>query len=262
LILGVLVEGPKMLDSLAGGITPEAGPQVVAVALAVSLILTAALSVAKLPVSFSMAMVGGFAGAAFASSLPLEGRRLAEVVGFWFLAPLMAAGLAFVLYRAIIRSTPRLGLLALDRASRYGVILTSLIVAYVLGANNIGLIYGAMASGGASSEGGMVVLAILAIVGMLALGRSGVSGTVGDRLLGLSPLGVVATFLSSAVLIWLGTQLAIPVSISQCLLGGMLGAAFTNQFSVVNTRLATESISTWVLVPLGAFVLAAVLVVL
>ncbi len=260
LFLGVVLEGSKMLNSLSGSVTPAAGDQVVVVALVVSLCLCTTLSVAQLPVSFSMAMVGAFAGAAYASSLPLDTSRLEEVVGFWFLAPLLAAVLAFLLYRIILKTAPRLSLLALDGASRYGVILTSLTVAYVLGTNNVGLIYGAVINGGPSSETEIVLLVVIAIVGMVALGRGGVSGTVGDRMLGLSPFGVVATFLSSALLIWVGTQFAIPVSITQCLLGGMFGAALTKQISVVNGRLAAESIALWVAVPVGAFVIAFLLI--
>lgn len=255
LALGVLLEGSKMLKSLSGSITASSGDQIVVVALAVSLALTALLSIAKLPVSFSMAMVGSFAGAAYASSLQLNVPRLEEMVGFWFLAPVLAAALAYAIYRVTLSSAPRLSLLALDGASRYGVILTSLTIAYVLGANNIGLIYGTMVNGGSPSEPELFLLVMVAIVGMVALGRNGVSGTVGDRLLVLSPFGVVSTFLSSAVLIWLGTQFEIPVSISQCLLGGMFGAALTNHMSVVNGRLALESMSLWVAVPIGAFLL-------
>jgi len=110
------------------------------------------------------------------------------------------------------------------------------------------------------SEPLLLLLVVTAVVGMVALGRGGISGTIGDRLLGLSPFGVVATFLSSAVLIWAGTQLAIPISISQCLLGGMFGAAFTKQSSAINTRLATESIAMWLVVPVGAFLLGFLLI--
>lgn len=262
LFLGVVLEGPQMLKSLGGSITPAAGVGVAEAALAVSLVLTLGLSLAKLPVSFSMAMVGAFAGAALASSLPLNGLRLEEIVGFWFLAPLLAAVLAGGFYALMRWRAPGLSLLALDTASRYGVIMTSLVIAYVLGANNIGLIYGTVLNGGPSSYAQLVLLVLSAILGMLALGRSGVSGTVGDRLLALSPFGVIATFLSSAVLIWLGTQFAIPVSISQCLLGGMFGAAFTNHVSAVNGRLALESIALWVVVPVAAFALGFALVYL
>ena len=260
LVLGAVLEGSKMLRSLSGSITPSVGDQVVLVTLVVSLGVTVLLSIARLPVSFSMAIVGAFAGAAFGSSLPLDAGRLEQIASFWFLSPLLAALLAFVLYNVIVRGASRLSLLALDGASRYGVILTTFVIAYVLGANNIGLIYGVTLSGGGSSEPLALALVAIAVVGVIVLGGGSISGTVGDRLLGLSPLGVVATFLSSAVLIWLGTELGIPISISQCLMGGMFGTAYTRQFSVINTRLAAENLTSWVVVPLGAFLLGAVLV--
>ncbi len=260
LLLGVVLEGSQMLRSLSGSVTPTAGDQVVVVALVVSLLMTFVLSTAKLPVSFSMAIVGAFAGAAYGSSLPLNGPRLEGIAAFWFISPLLAAALAFLFYRIIVRSTSGLSLLAVDGASRYGVIVTSLIIAYVLGANNVGLIYGMALNGAPASEGLLLLLVVVAVAGMVALGRGAISGTIGDRLLGLSPFGVVATFLSSAVLIWVGTQFAIPISISQCLLGGMFGAAFTKQTSAINTRLAAESIVMWVAVPLGAFLLGLLLI--
>ena len=260
LLLGVAFEGSQMLRSLSGSVTPVAGDQVVLIALVVSLSMTIVLSTLKLPVSFSMAIVGAFAGAAYGSSLPLNGARLEDIAAFWFLPPILAAVLAYAFYRVIVRSASRLSLLAVDGVSRYGVILTTLIIAYVLGANNIGLIYGMTLNGSPASQALPLVLVVVAIVGMVALGRGGISGTIGDRLLGLSPFGVVATFLASAVLIWTGTQLAIPISISQCLLGGMFGAAFTKQTSAINTRLASESIAMWVVVPVGAFLLGFLLV--
>jgi phosphate/sulfate permease len=260
LLLGVALEGSQMLRSLSGSVTPVAGDQVVLIALVVSLSMTIVLSTLRLPISFSMAIVGAFAGAAYGSSLPLNGARLEGIATFWFLSPILAAVLAYAFYRVIVRSASRLSLLAVDGASRYGVILTSLIIAYVLGANNIGLIYGMTLNGSPASQTFPLLLVVVAIVGMVALGRGGISGTIGDRLLGLSPFGVVATFLASAVLIWTGTQLAIPISISQCLLGGMFGAAFTKQTSAINTRLATESIAMWVVVPVGAFVIGFLLV--
>lgn len=260
LFLGVGIEGSKMLKSLAGSITPTASDEVALVALGVSLGMTVVLSGLKLPVSFSTAIVGAFAGAVYASSLPLDAFRLEEMVGFWFLSPLLAALLAYSFYRMIVRYSAHLSVISVDGMSRYGVILTSLVIAYVLAANNVGLIYGVVLNGGAASYATAILLVAVAIVGMVALGRAGVTDTMGDRLLALSPLGVVATFLSSAVMIWLGTQLAIPISISQCLLGGMFGAALTKQISVVNERLAGESVALWVLVPLAGFVLAFLIV--
>jgi len=78
-------------------------------------------------------------------------------------------------------------------------------------------------------------------------------------MLSLSPQGVMAAFFCSALLVWIGTQLRVPMSISYCVLGGMLGAAYSSRITVVNRRLTLESISTWVVTPVAAFLLAIVL---
>jgi PiT family inorganic phosphate transporter len=260
LLLGVLLEGSKMLKSLSGSLTPAASDQVVFVALLVSVAFTITLSLIKLPVSFSMVLVGAFTGAVLASSLPLNYGHLEEVVGFWVVAPVATAALAYVIMKVIVRGVSDLSLIAVDAVSRYAVIGTSLAIAYVLGANNIGLIYGTILNGGSPSDLSAILLTFVAIVGMVALGTGGVSGTIGDRMLVLSPLAVVSTFLASAVLLLLGTDLSIPISLTQCLIGGMFGAALSKQVSVVNTRLAVENIASWVVAPTAALVLALLIV--
>jgi phosphate/sulfate permease len=80
-------------------------------------------------------------------------------------------------------------------------------------------------------------------------------------MLSLSPQGVFSAFVSSSVIVWLGTQFALPVSISQCLLGGMLGAAYSRVFSAVNRRLVGETLSLWLVAPLAAFGLSYVLAI-
>ena len=263
LLLGVLLEGSKMLKSLERQPDSVRPPTRLSSSPCSSqLALTVALSLVKLPVSFSMVLVGAFWGAVLASSLPLDYGRLEEVVGFWVVAPLATALLAYCIMNVIVRGVSGLSLIALDAVSRYAVIVTSLAIAYVLGANNIGLIYGTIARTGCfrfRPVRNPPDLRRNIGHGRPRLGRS-LSGTIGDRMLVLSPLGVVSTFLASAVLLWLGTDLAIPISLTQCLVGGMLGAAFAKQVSVVNTRLAVENVASWVVAPTSALILAVLII--
>lgn len=262
LLLGVLLEGSEMLKSLNGSLAPFASSQDILVALAVTAVFTVLLSLAKIPASFSMVLVAAFVGAVYASSLVLNYSRLEEIVGFWIAAPLAAAALAFVIYNVVVRAVAGLNLITLDSVSRYGVIFTSLVIAYVLGANNIGLIYGTTLAGASPSDLFAVFLTLVAIAGMLAFGRGGVSGTIGDRMLVLSPLGVVSTFLASAMVLFVGTQFGIPISLTQCLLGGMLGAALSKQVRILNNRLVVENLVSWVMVPAAAFAVAFILTML
>jgi phosphate/sulfate permease len=148
------------------------------------------------------------------------------------------------------------GILAVDSLNRAGAVVSGLAVSYTLGANNIGLIYAGTGIflPGQPVDLGVILLFILAgTAGIVALGRTALGGTMGDRMLTLSPQGVFSAFVSSSIVVWIGTQYALPVSISQCLLGGMLGASYSRILSAVNRNLVGETLSMWVLAPLASF---------
>lgn len=263
IILGVALEGSKMRGSLEGTITGQATDAVVLATLVVSIVLTAGSTFAAIPVSFSNTMVGAFAGAAFASSFVLRVGDISTILVFWGLAPLATAAVTFGALRLIVRETRGWSLLSVDAFNRAGVGAVSLALAYVLGSNNIGLIYGTTLGGGQSSLGGAPVLlafAASAIVAIALFGRGNVAGTVGDKLLTLSPQGVLAAFSGTIIMMWIATQMSIPISVSQCLVGGMFGAAFTKKIAIVNRRLSLEVVSSWVAVPIAAFAMSALLV--
>ncbi|MDG6903877.1 MAG: hypothetical protein JRN56_03640 [Nitrososphaerota archaeon] len=70
------------------------------------------------------------------------------------------------------------------------------------------------------------------------------------------PQGVFPASTSRSLLAWAGTQLALPVSITQRLIGDMLGAAFTRNVTIVNTELVAETISLCVVASLVALAAA------
>jgi len=260
IILGVVLEGSKMRGSLGGTISGQATDPVILATLVVSIVLTLGLTVVAIPVSFSNTMVGAFTGAAFASSIEIRAGYITTILVFWMVAPLATMAVTFLAYRAIERATASWSLLSVDAFNRAGVSLVSLALAYVLSANNIGLIYGTAFGTAGGSLPFVLALAASAIVAMAIFGRGNVAGTVGDRLLSLRPQGVLAAFSGTIVMMWIATQLGIPISVSQCLIGGMFGAAFTKKIAVINRRLSLEVVSSWVVIPLAAFILAVVLV--
>jgi inorganic phosphate transporter, PiT family len=263
ILLGVLFEGSDMLKSLNGTLAsvPTAGLEET---MAVSIVLMVLMTGVALPAPLSSAMTGAFLGVAvgFGAAVNLQSTSL--VLSFWFVAPVLAAVVAFAFHRGASRLVPRLSLVGSDAFSRVGVIVSSLAVAYSLGANNVGLIAGTAVGGGQalSTLALSAAIALAAALGVVLLGRGSVSGTIGDRLVSLSPQAVIAVFAASAFTVWVGTLLAVPMSMSQCVLGGMIGAALSQRTVVINPRIAYESIATWVLVPLVAVVLGYAWVVL
>lgn len=258
LLAGVFAEGSKMLKSLNGVLAPGSDYPILLVTFAISVVMTFGLTLLNIPVSFSVTMVGAFLGATYASSLPIEITQVGLIVGFWFLAPLLAGLGTYILYRLVSRLVSNFGIVTVDSFNRVGVVVSSLAVSYSLGANNIGLIYGT-ANGsliGGTDTLAVVALTLMAVLGILLFGRGGVTGTIGDRMLVLSPQGVLTAFISSAFLVWVGTQLSVPMSIGQCVLGGMFGAAYAKKITVVNRKLAIETVSAWGIAPVVSFLIA------
>ena len=263
LLVGTLLEGSKMVGSLAGSIAPSTTTSVMLATLLVSIVLTAALTLADLPVSFSMIMVGAFMGATLSAALSLNIGHSGLVIAFWFVAPVATALITAAVYSTVGRLVQGIGLIAVDSLNRTGAVISGLAVSYTLGANNIGLFYGASLAGQPINMGIMLGLVAVAAVGVVTFGRNSLGGVIGDKMLALSPQGVFAAFVSSSLVVWAGTQFALPVSISQCLLGGMLGAAYSRAISAVNGRLVAETLALWVVAPVVAagmaFIVAGIL---
>jgi PiT family inorganic phosphate transporter len=83
LFLGSLLEGQKMVGSLGGSLAPSASASMLEATILVSLVLTFAMTLLDLPVSFSMVMVSAFIGATLASAVALDRSRVEEVIAFW-----------------------------------------------------------------------------------------------------------------------------------------------------------------------------------
>ena len=257
ILAGVLLEGSKMVKSLDGALAGTATNYGLEVTFVVALGVTLGLTALSLPASISAIMVGAFLGVSVYSGVPVNINQTYLVIAFWFTAPLLTGLVAFVLHRGVRRMIAGLSLVGVDSFNRVGAVITSMAVAYTLGANNVGLIYGTALAGASGSDLFVAIgLTLVAMLGTALLGKRNVSGTLGDRMLVLSPQGVLAAFLGSAILVWVGTQLSVPMSISHCILGGMLGAAFSSRVAVVNRRITLESISTWVVTPTVAFIVA------
>lgn len=260
LLVGALAEGPKMTTSLVGSLAVSSTSTVIIAALGTSLLVLLALSVAGRPMSLSMTLVGAFLGATYAAGIAISTPRTLLVIFFWFLAPVTTAVLTFLIYRFIRPLAFRLSLATVDLLNRVAIAGSAFLVSYTLGANNLGLLQGAVIAGDSTAasdslslSGVAIGIALLAFLGAAIFGRGAVAGTIGDRMLGLPPQGVMTLFVSSAIVVWAGTQFALPISIAQCVLGGMFGASLAKRLAVMNDKLVYETVLSWLVVPLLAF---------
>lgn len=256
LIAGVLLEGEKMSNSLTGLTTVYVPNGIVEVTLGVSFTVALLFSLLGLPISFSIVIVGSFVGSVLPNMYHLVARQLLEIVAFWIFAPLLSALISFLIHSSVKKLVSHLGLIEIDMLNRAGIVVAGLSASYSLGANNIGLIEGTIRQNYPAVTG---ILLFSAVLGTVVMGGGKVSGSVGDRLMSLSPQGVLSTFIASSIAVWIGTQFSLPISISQCLLGGMFGTAFTRKVAVVNRKLVYETIVLWLAAPLICFGIAYIL---
>lgn len=270
--------------------------QIPSLGAAFSVSLAAALSVvlmtkANLPVSTSQALIGGIIGWNLFSDSPTDLSIVGKVVLTWVTSPLMAAGLAMVLYFFVkcLWGKLKIHILHLDQATRIALLLAGAFGSYSLGANNIGNVVGVFVDSAPfrtfsigpfafSSAQQLFFLGGLAVAAGVFTYSRRVMNTVGTGLTELSPpAALIAVFSHSAVLFLFSSQglhdwllskglpalPLVPVSSSQAIIGAVLGIGLArNGGRNIRYGILGKIILGWAATPAVALVFAFVLLFL
>ncbi|HYB03930.1 MAG TPA: inorganic phosphate transporter [Nitrososphaerales archaeon] len=245
---GFLILGPTMAMSILGKLVSKSLPTAgLFSAIVVSVLMLLVLTLFKLPVSLSNCTVGAFVGAALARGTLIKFPVLVEIVGSWIVVPFGCALLSFALYELVVRVEQSRSLVSVVRANRLILAATVFFVSFMLGGNNLGVIESLAVVG--SSNGLIPDLFELLLFGSATLGivlfGKMLAAVVGDKIVGLSQIKTFAAILAAAIIILVLTFLSIPVSLTQVIIGGMLGAGVTRRPWVVNTREIGILIAGW-----------------
>lgn len=256
LILGSIFEGHKMFKfeifllrarDLRMIACTRTGDLVMSI-LITSILLMVALTFIHLPMSLTNVAAGAAIGAAVSCNLAVNLSYLWFVFSAWMVAPLLSAALTFLIYRIVRSLVARMSLASLDAFNRTAVTIVVFAMAYSLGANNIGFIN---TLSGVPSDAYLYILSVFVAIlcGAVVFGR-GVSRTMGPDLVILSPIGVLTSMFSSAALLWGFTQFGLPMSATQMVLGGIVGAGLSRSVFFLNRRLFFEIVGSWPVVTL------------
>jgi PiT family inorganic phosphate transporter len=254
-ILGTLFEGHKLSNVVAGQILPTLSAPGLVVILVSSLLVMAAVTLLHVPLSLSQVMVGAAWGLALATGTQIGSMFSIEVTASWISSPI----LAFLISAAVEIAVLRLGRKAKDVFAlnhRYAILtlIAGFYAAYTLGANTLGLVVGLFPQGLADPLILSLVFSAGAVVGIAFL-STGTVRSVADNLVGLSPSTALSAQFGGALSVHLFTQLGLPVSISQVVIGGMGGAASVKRIAITNKRIIQQIIAGWTIGPLaGAIV--------
>lgn len=284
IVLGSVISGQNTAETLnnLGEINalPAAFSVSLASALAVVLMLKSGISV-----SISQAIVGGIIGWNVYTGNQTDVETLLEICGSWVFCPIISGLIAVSLYLLVkkIMHHSKLHILWQDWIVRTGMILTTALGGYALGANNMANVVGVFVDscefqpvklGNFYTLSGVQILFLLggiaACIGVFTYSQKSIKN-VGKNLLAFSPMVAWIVILSqSLVLIMFSSSKfaealtalhlpslpAVPVSSTQAVIGAIVGIGLAKGGKGIKWRLVLKLISGWIASPLIAFILS------
>lgn len=255
-LLGAVVEGEKVFPTL-GRLTELNVEMSVNAALAagISVHIMTALG---MPVSTSHAIFGALVSVGLTRGQGINIPTAMRIAASMITAPIGAGVIAYLLYRLLSAvSAGRLGsLLYFQRTVRFAAIAVGCYAAYALGANNVGNAVAPFVAVGLVSPAGGALLGGMAIAAGVLTYSLPVMMTVGKQITALDPISSLVAALGTAATTHLFTQLGIPVSTSQAVVGAVVGVGLTKGMMAVNRRMFWVIPLSWVLSITGAGLVA------
>jgi inorganic phosphate transporter, PiT family len=237
------------------------GPLSLVVAVVVAVVVTWGLAARGLPTSLTLGVVGAIAGAGVGAGLAVSWATVGVVLALGLAAPFVGLAVAWVLTRLVgAWPSPR----PLDQRTRrwHLVAFGAQCVAY--GANDGQKMLAVLAVAAGSAAGGAVpvigwqlaVVAAAFFVGA-AIGLPRVARTLGGGVVAVRPHEAVSSELASAAVVLATGAFGAPVSMTQAVSGGLVGAGGTRGWSRVRWVAVTKLGAAWVVTLPAAFVAAA-----
>jgi PiT family inorganic phosphate transporter len=282
-VLGSVFSGAGASETLGdlGAVNALAGSFMVALSAAVSVYWMVRIGIT---VSTSQAIVGAIVGWNLYAGKQTNVDTLARIFSTWTLCPLLSGIVAVILYfifKKIIKSSG-IHLLMQDQITRIGMIFTSALCAYALGANNIANVVGVFAGSCPFKPlhiGGIITLSpiqVLFLLGSLAVSvgiftySKKVIMTVGNNLMKMPPIVAWIVVLSQSVVLLLFSSVQlhdflqshnlptiplVPVSSTQAVIGAIVGIGLAKGGRGINWGIIGKIVVGWVTTPLMAMLI-------
>jgi PiT family inorganic phosphate transporter len=257
-LLGSFIEGTKCMNALGelSSLLPiEAFFCTLAAAVSMAL-----LTYLALPASASQAIVGGVVGIGIATGIA-DIHPIFKFLFCWVLTPLSALLFAILLHKllgyAVDQAIPSLQ--HRNLFYRCGILLAGCYGAYCLGGNNVANVTGVYVGAGILSEtSGSLIGGVSIALGVLTYSRK-VMNTVGKGIVPLDPFSALVVVLAQALTLHLFTQVGVPVSSTQAVVGAVVGIGLIGDTRTINSTTLLKISVGWVITPALAGLVAFVL---
>lgn len=267
ILLGALAQGAGGVHTIGALSDQTAGSAMFTMMAAAVTVI--AMTIARLPVSASQAVVGALVGVGLAVAPgQVQWHGLIKIIVCWLSTPIGAALVAVTLYPVLGALFDRLPLNLVGRSIllRTSLLLSGCYGAYALGANNVanvtGVYQGTGVLGGFGDRAEFLLLLLggLSIAaGVLTYGRN-VMLTVGRRLVELGGFAALVAVLAEAITVHIYALIGVPVSTSQAIVGAVLGIGVAKSMRTINRGTLMRILVGWLLTPavagVGGFIAA------
>lgn len=246
-ILGSIIEGQKTMGTV-GYFTGLDINLALLVTIVAALVVTV-MTYFGIPVSTSQAILGAVMGVAIYTSgfaaFPWD--KFTKIIVSWVTAPLAAVVISIGLYQLMDIATRRIKALpTFMLAMKIGIMVVGSYGAYTLGANNVANTTGAFVGAGVFTPFLGTVIGGLAIAFGAFTYSKKVMETVGGK---ITPLDIPTAFvavLTEAIILHIFTQVGVPVSASQAIVGSVIGIGLVKGIRAISTRKITQILIGWV----------------
>jgi PiT family inorganic phosphate transporter len=248
-LMGSLLEGHKTMDTV-GKFSNLSATTAFVSALAAG-ITVALMSYLSLPVSTSQAIIGGLLGIGIVYGFA-DFSKLYKVIICWIMTPIGAAIISIVLYKAVGFLFEKV-ILDLRLQSLFltgGLIVAGCYGAYALGANNVANVTGVYVGSGLLTPLGASAIGGLSIASGVLTYSWKVMRTIGMRIVPMDAFSAVVSELSEAITVHIFTQVGVPVSTSQAIVGAVVGVGIIKDVKTVSKRMLVEIGIGWISTPL------------
>ncbi len=259
-ILGAVLQGAEGIETLRR-LSPQT-PQNAAICAFAAALAVALMTIFKLPVSSTHAIVGAILGIGLMQG-HVQTDGIQKIVLCWVGTPIGAmlcyVALHFLLSRWIRRMKP--SLFTLDPLIRGALIACGCYAAYALGANNVANAAAMLVEATGMEVQTAATLGGVAIaMGTLTFSRR-VMHTVGNGIAKIGSYEALLAVLSMAIVTHVYAMVGVPVSTAHGVIGALLGLGFVQGMQVIHWRVLARVALAWLATPLLAAALAAALYV-
>ena len=254
-VIGALLEGHKSMGTV--GEMSTMSPMAAFMAAFSAGLCVATFSYLSLPVSTSQAIMGAILGIGLISGIP-DLTRLYKVVLCWVFTPIGAMAISRVLYPLFGNVFQRIlaDLQLRNIFIRWALLFAGCYGAYSLGANNVANVTGVYVGSGLLTPFQAALVGSLSIASGVLTYSKKVMNTVGKKIVELDGFSAFVSEFSAAITVHLFTQVGVPVSTSQAIVGGVTGVGLVKGVRTVSKRTLIEIAVGWVSTPLSSGVIA------